>query len=193
MGWKDFCWTNHDCGSRELWETRPEKGQRCRTLNFEKSGKMLLAHLDFSARKPPPACFFFLFILWNKETWLALLANKSDCTKTLHDSISSSSQKKHDTEKPWIAAKHSSQSSMGFPAAEFYGFFATLREYLVWAVLPEGPMWHKLILRADRNHREHNFLPVGSYGVLVFGHSEEHKLDTWNYPHVPPPASWCCW
>lgn len=142
-GWKDFCWTYHDSGSRGLWERRPEKSKRCKILNFKKSGKKLLAHLDFSVRKPPPACLYFLVILWNKETWLTFLANKSDCTKTLHDSISSSSQKKHDTEKPWIAAKHSSQRSMGFPAGEFYGFFVALREYLVWAVLPEGPMWHR--------------------------------------------------
>lgn len=139
MGWKDFCWTNHDSGSKREGQ---KKARDAKYWIWKKSGKKLLAHLDFSARKPPPAYFYFLFILWSKETWLALLANKSDCTKALHDSISLSSQKKHDTEKPRIAAKHSSQRSMGFPATEFYGFFAAFREYLVWALLPEGPMWH---------------------------------------------------
>lgn len=142
MGWKDFCWTNHNSGSRELWERSTEKSQRCKILDFVKIRQMLLAHLDFSVRKPPPAFLHFLFIFWSKETWLVFLANKSDCIKTLHDSISSSSQKKHDTEKPWIVTKLWSQRSMGFPAAEFYGFFAAVGEYLVRGVLPEEPMWH---------------------------------------------------
>lgn len=130
MGRKDFCWINHDSGSRELWEAKPEKGQRCKTLNFEKSGKMLLAHLDFSVRKPPPACFYFLFILWSKETWLALLANKSDCTKTLHASISSSSQKKHDTEKPWIAAKHSKPKEHEISCSRILWFLCNIERIL---------------------------------------------------------------
>lgn len=127
-----------------LWEQerRPDKGQRCKILNLEKIRQKASGTFGFLSKETTSCLLLFLFILWSKETWLAILANKSDCTKALHDSISLSSQKKHDTEKPWIAAKHSSQRSMGFPATEFYGFFAAFREYLVWALLPEGPMWH---------------------------------------------------
>lgn len=35
-----------------------EKDKKCKILNWKKSGNKLLARLDFSARKPPPACFY---------------------------------------------------------------------------------------------------------------------------------------